>query len=343
MKILLIKLNHIGDTLLLTPSLVAIREKYPNCKIDVVVRKGCEGILKNNPFLDNIISIAAPEKKNRNFYTSIKDFIVILQKLTFQRYDYTFDLNNSDRARMINFLSLSKRKVVNSWHTNLQTSSKKYFYTDFIEYAWGKEHQVLKDYYTIQPVLKLSKNIPSLYINTDIETNIFNKLDIQKENYVVIHPTTRWTFKQWEISKWKKVISYLNSIKLKVIVTCGPDVEEIKYVKEILEHDSFNESTYGKTLLIETAKLIENAKIFIGVDTAAAHISAAVKTPSIILFGPTDEWSWYPWNVRHELALGECSCKINRKIICDKSKTLPCMGSISVELIQSKIKKLLDQ
>ena len=341
MKILIIKLNHIGDTLLITASLKAIKKSYPHCLIDVVVRKGCEGILLNNPDINNIVAIAAPERKNRNFLLSCKEIFHIFKKLFFKRYDYSFDLTNSDRARIINILSFSKRKVVNSWHTNIKKTFKRFFYTDFIEYAWGDKHQVLKDYNTIKSILELEDNVPNLCINTDFHTNILDTLKLKKNSYIVIHPTTRWKFKQWDIEKWKEITSYINILGLKVLFTCGPDKDEVEYIKNILVDDKKNTSTLGQTSLIELAKLIENAQLFIGVDTAASHISAAVGTPSVILFGPTDEWSWHPWKVEHKLILGNCTCKINRKITCDKTKILPCMNSISIEDVKININNLL--
>ncbi len=341
MKILLIKLNHIGDTLLLTPSIIAIKNKYPNVVIDLVIRKGCEGILENNIYINKIFAIAAPEKKNRTFFKSSKEAFYIIKKFLFQKYDYSFDLTNSDRARIINLVSFSKRRIVNSWHTNIKNSVKKYFYTDFVEYAWGKNHQVLKDYNTIKELLKLENKVPPLYINTNFKTDILGKFKLEKNSYIVIHPTTRWKFKQWDIEKWKEVAKYINSIGLHVLFSCGPDNDEINYVDRIITDDTKNSSTQGKTSLIELAKLIENAILFIGVDTAAAHISAAVNTTSIILFGPTDEWSWYPWKVKHKIILGNCTCKLNRNMICDKTKTLPCMDSISVQSVKKNIHDLL--
>lgn len=139
MKILLIKLNHIGDTLILTPTIKSIRNRYPKSIIHVMVRKSCEGVLEKNSDIDKIFTIASPEKSNRTLYTSVKDFLLIIKNFFMAKYDYTFDLSNSDRARFVNLISFSNRKVINSWHTNISKSLKKHFYTDFVNYAWGKK------------------------------------------------------------------------------------------------------------------------------------------------------------------------------------------------------------
>lgn len=204
-----------------------------------------------------------------------------------------------------------------------------------------KNHQVLKDYNTVSNIIELPEQIPSLQIDTGIKSSFYNQNNLENMPYIVIHATSRWSFKQWEIIKWKNVIKQINLLGYKTILTCGPNEIEIKYNKEILKNDILNISTFGSTSLRELAFIIKNAKLFIGVDTLASHISAAVQTPSVILFGPTDEWSWHPWKVEHKIILGNCTCKEKRKITCNKNKILPCMSSITEESVFAEINKLL--
>jgi heptosyltransferase-3 len=338
MKFLLVKLNHIGDTLIMTPTIKYIKENFPNSTIDVVVRKGCEGVLEDNEYIDNIITIARPEKNKRNLKDSFKEFLSLFKKVFFKRYDYAFDLSNSDRAKFIILLSLAKRRGINAWHANL--GLKKYLFTDFSYYAWGKNHQVYKDFRTVQDILKKEGEPGPLYINIkNIDKNILKTFKVKSGKYVVIHPTSRWSYKEWNIEKWREVIKFLKRKGLEILITCGPDIKEIEKVKKI-SNGLDVKITEGNTTLKELAFLIKHAKFFLGIDTAAMHIAAAVNTPVIALFGPSDEWSWYPWKVKYKLVLGNCSCKLTRKFICDKSKLLPCMDSIKIENVIQAIKDL---
>jgi heptosyltransferase-3 len=338
MKFLLVKLNHIGDTLIMTPTIKYIKENFPNSTIDVVVRKGCEGVLEDNEYIDNIITIARPEKNKRNLKDSFKEFLSLFKKVFFKRYDYAFDLSNSDRAKFIILLSFAKRRGINAWHAKL--GLKKYLFTDFSYYAWGKNHQVYKDFKTVQDILKKNGEPGHLYINIkNVNKNVLKRFEIESKKYIIIHPTSRWSYKEWQIDKWREVIKYLKNSNFEILITCGPDKKEIEKVKKIA--DGLNvKITEGKTTLRELAFLIKNAEFFIGVDTAAMHIAAAVQTPVIALFGPSDEWSWYPWKVKHKLVLGNCVCKLTRNFICDKSKLLPCMDSIKVDDVINAIKDL---
>ena len=66
MRLLFVKLKHIGDSLLLTPTLSAVRTMYPDSEIWVVVRRGCEAILRGCPAIDNLLTAAAPELSSRS-------------------------------------------------------------------------------------------------------------------------------------------------------------------------------------------------------------------------------------------------------------------------------------
>ena len=61
MRLLFVKLKHIGDALIMTPALMAARAAYPRAEIWVVVRQGCEGILAGCPAIDRVLTTAAPE------------------------------------------------------------------------------------------------------------------------------------------------------------------------------------------------------------------------------------------------------------------------------------------
>ncbi|WP_456457488.1 putative lipopolysaccharide heptosyltransferase III [Nitratifractor sp.] len=343
MKFLLVKLNHIGDTLIMTPTIHAIREAYPDARIDVVVRKGCEGILEGNPDIDNVFTIARPEKGKRSLPQGLKESLKLLSSVAFRRYDYAFDLSNSDRAKLIIALSFAKRRGINRWHAKL--GWKKYLFTDFSDYAWGKHHQVLKDFNTVKEILDFSLEPGPLRISTQAidALALKQRFALVEKPYIVIHPTSRWSFKEWEVSRWREVIDFLAKQGYEIIITCGPDPREIDTAETLAKGFSNVKLTRGKTTLRELGVLIENARLFIGVDTVAMHIAAAVDTPVVALFGPSSEWSWSPWQVPYRLVLGDCPCKISRKFTCDKSKLLPCMESIKTSEILQAVNDLMKE
>lgn len=344
MKFLLIKLNHIGDTLLMTPAIRFIKDKYPDAEIDVVVRRGCEAVLTGNPDISNLITVAGHER--RPAAEAAGEFFRNFKAIFNKGYDYAFDLSNSDRAKLWIFLSRARVRSINEWRAKL--GLKRHLFNSFTIFEWGPEHQVLRDFRAVADVLEPSAKPGGLYINTDVDVGaLVRKLPFLDGpgKYALIHPVSRWAFKEWLPKRWAEVADWLrNERGLRVIFSSGPDKAERERIGKILKlAGKGHHFTDGKISLRELAYLTEKASLFIGVDTVAMHIAAAVKAPTVALFGPSSEVSWGPWQCPHELVIGECSCKKTRKFICDKSRPYPCMEKISVDDVKDAVKKVLDE
>lgn len=344
MKILLIKLNHIGDALLLTPTIRFLRTRYPEMELDVVVRKGCEPVLEGNADITHLIGIASPERRRRSLMRSILEFIGAFRLMFCKRYDYAFDLSNSDRAKFWIFLSRARNRVMNDWEIRL--GWKGWVFNHFNRFAWGMEHMVLKDFRTVADLLEPDAVPGPLILNTAVDASTMEAaLPFlgSSTRFAVIHPTSRWKYKQWHLDRWSRVADWLKrECGLEVVFSCGPDGMEVDHIETILSAAvERHHTTRGRLSLRETAYLIQRGSIFLGVDTVAMHMAAAVQTPVVALFGPSSEWSWRPWQCRHEVVLGDCSCKLTRKFICDKSRIYPCMGKISVSAVQDAAQRLL--
>src|SRR6266496_3983286 len=100
MRLLFVKLKHIGDSLLLTPTLAAVRSTYPAAEIWVVVRKGCEGILQGCAAIDRLLTAAVPEPAKRSRLNWWHDFRTV-RELRRRRFDHAFELTDGDRGRWI--------------------------------------------------------------------------------------------------------------------------------------------------------------------------------------------------------------------------------------------------
>lgn len=344
MKILLAKLNHLGDTLLLTPTIRFLKERFPDAEIDALVRAGCEDMLRGNPDLHQILTIARPEKNQRKFSTSLAEFKRNASHLLLRRYDYAFDLSHSDRAKLWILLSGARIRGINDGYRSI--GWKKSLFNRVSYFEWGPQHQVLRDFRTVTDVLGVEANPGSLHFYPQATRSELIKLIPglrESKSYVVIHPASRWAFKQWLPERWAAVADHFHSkLGLQVVFSCGPAARETEMVQEILKQSQQPHlQTGGKLSLHQLGLLTQQARFFAGVDTVAMHLAAAVQTPVVALFGPSSEWSWHPWAVPHELALGPCSCKQTRQFICDKSKPYPCMQAITVaEVLQAADKVL---
>ena len=114
------------------------------------------------------------------------------------------------------------------------------------------------------------------------------------QNYVVLHPSQKFAYKMWRQEGWVELAQWLQQQGLRVVLTGGPDADERAYADAIAQQVSAV-NLAGDLLLAETAELVVHAKLFVGPDTAVTHIAAAVGTPTIALFGPSNPVKWGPW------------------------------------------------
>ncbi|MBG88477.1 MAG: putative lipopolysaccharide heptosyltransferase III [Verrucomicrobiales bacterium] len=344
MKILLAKLNHLGDTLLMTPTIRFLREKYPDARIDVLVRAGCEAMLSGNPDVSNVIPVARPEKAKRTLAAGLSEFTNTFAKLFLRRYDYAFDLSDSDRSKLWMLLSAAKVRGVNDAYETL--GNKRWMVNRISKFKWGREHQVLKDFQTVLDCTGLTGEVGPLRFYPQVDAgSISKKLPFVSDigNYTIVHPTSRWPFKQWLPERWAEIADTIRrNHKLKVVFSCGPDQREIDTVAEIFQHTKEEHfSTDGRINLNEFGWLLARAKLFLGVDTVAMHLAAAMQTPIVTLFGPSQEWSWRPWQAPNEIVFGDCPCKVAMVFKCDKTKVYPCMERITVNDVVAATGRML--
>jgi heptosyltransferase III len=341
---LLCKPGHIGDVLLLTPTIRFLRDRFPEARIDVVVRRGTEGVLDGNPDLSRLFLLPGSEDERGRGARRLRDTVRLVRGVVGQRYDYAFDFANSDRSRLWMLLAGAKERCAHNAYGELK--GKAHFYTFHSPFPWGPEHQALKDFRLVADALNVPGEPGPLVINTDLDAApIRQRFPFLAESgpWVVIHPTSRWPFKQWLPDRWAAVAACLaETWGLRVVLSCGPDPREGEHLDQILRHAARPYPCIrGQATLRELAWILRQARLFCGVDTVAMHIAAAARTPVVALFGPSSEWSWRPWQTTHELALGPCSCKATRRFVCDKSRPYPCMEAITTSDVVDRIGRLL--
>ncbi len=299
LRLLLVKLKHIGDALLLTATVSAIRTRYPNAEIWVVVRKGTEGILAGCPAIHRLLTVAPVDSDDRGFATFWRD-LKTWRRLRRQRFDYAFELTDGDRGRWLAGLSGARHRCVNTSHYPLGFFWRRRF-NHTSNSAWTEGHRVEKDFHAVGDFLPLEKEIPSLcFEKTQASTPDFIR---NLENYVVFHPGTRWVKKRWPKEYWIELGDALLKRGHGIVISCGPDAQERSFARELVDalDDDRVINVDGRCNWSGLAGMLYGARLFFGVDTAAMHLAAACQTPIVTFFAFSVVSQWRPWKVPHEL------------------------------------------
>ncbi|WON76422.1 putative lipopolysaccharide heptosyltransferase III [Serratia sp. UGAL515B_01] len=302
-RILVIKLRHFGDVLLTTPLLSTLRVNYPNAQIDVLVYKGTEAMLAGNQDVFQSYTVDR-NLKHQGFKEQFRGEKALWNRLRSAHYDLVVNLSDQWRAALYcRFLKPSfslgfRYSKRNNWlwqacHSLLVATDEH-----------QQQHTVLNNLDILAPLALPNQmtKVTQAYRQSDVdEIERLEQLH-HVTRFVLVQPTARWAFKTWSIAGFTEVINHLTARGETVVLTGGRAEDEIAMIAAIeaglsLPHQVINLA--GRLELPELAVLIDRAKLFIGVDSVPMHMAAALQTPSVVLFGPSNLEQWSPWQVPH--------------------------------------------
>lgn len=294
MKILFILLSGAGDVLMSTPLIKEIRKIYPKSQIDCLVMQGkiTRDLLSNNPSIDNILYFNFQKEgllRSMRFINSLR------------RVHYDLSIATYPQARLhysiITYLIHSRKRIGFNYETH-KFNLNKLFFTSLINEDFTS-HVVINNLNAIKlfkPDFKVSS--PHLVLRLS-ESDIKFSQDYRKKNnlinYVVMHAgsgsTKNFVLKRWPADRFAKLARRLHKgLGLKVVLAGGPDEKSLK--EEVIKLSRLKpqkEIFNLESNILETAAIIRHADVVISNDSVMTHVSSAVGTPIIALFGPT---SW---------------------------------------------------
>ncbi|WP_409160869.1 lipopolysaccharide core heptosyltransferase RfaQ [Pectobacterium sp. B2J-2] len=299
-RILVVKLRYHGDMLLTTPLISTLKANYPEAKIDVLLYQDTMPILSANP---EIYQLYGLKRKTGTLAEKIRNVTEVRHALKKNNYDLIVNLADQWPIALL-VKSLGGYSIALDRGNTLKGKIWRLFFDHCVPPIG--EHIVEQNLHLLTP-LKLStsnrRSQLSLHYRQEDAQNVFNKQpDLLTKKYVVIQPTTRQYYKYWDNDKFAQVIDHLKEKDLEVVLTCGPSEDDLNVVRDIHSQCTHKpDMTFaGKTSFLELAALIDNAVLYIGVDSAPMHMAAALNTPLVSLFGPTDYKLWRPWCDRYK-------------------------------------------
>jgi heptosyltransferase-3 len=297
MRVLFVKLKHIGDLLLLTPTLAAVKASVPRAEITVVARRGTEAILAGCPQVDRILTGPAPEASRRGSGQLTRSFRLV-RTLRAEHFDHVFELGDNDRGRWLSVLCGARERTTIGWNPRLGRIWRAKF-QHLPLFNWWVAHRVEKDFHTVAAVLPIGREPgPLIFDRTRWEA----PPNVPHSPYAVMHPATRWRQKEWPADHWIDVGRWLTHRGLEVVVSSGPAADEVAVADSIAHGIGGScRATGGKLSWPQLARLLGGAKLFAGVDTAAMHLAAACQVPTVGIFGPSIDWQWSPWKCPHKI------------------------------------------
>jgi predicted lipopolysaccharide heptosyltransferase III len=292
-NVLLIQLKRIGDLILTTPAIAALRERFPDASVSLVVSSAVKELLPAIGGIDKVFEV-------RGKTDDALDWIA----LSLGKFDYCLDFTRNDRSSFLTFLS-GARKRITSDHPQLRTKLRARSYNEFVEAPVGFLHTVDYHLALLKPlgIENASRTIRlELPEETVASANQLLREAGVTDDFVCFHPGSARAEKFWEASRWAEAIDHCaGETGMKCILTGGRSAIEqgqIAAIKAAAASKPIDLS--GKTNLLMLAALVRKARLLVTVDSAPMHFAAAWDTPQVVLFGPTNPFHWHP---RSEVAI----------------------------------------
>ncbi len=299
-SVLVIATRQIGDVLLTTPLIEAVRARWPDARIDVLGFPGTLGMLKSNPAINRFV-----ETQPRSGFRGARALIGQI----WRRYDLALVTDPGDRAHLLGWIAAPCRSGVIPVHG--RSNWLKLEVLDHVVQTdgdLGTTHVTVEKLSLIEPWLAagataVPKTVPRVVpppsspLPDDIEAAL-------QPGAVVIHAPSMWTYKQWPVAHFEELIRAFVDEGRQVVLTGSSgdrDQECIAPLRAIADAPRVLD-TSGRLDFNQLVTLFARAALYIGPDTSVSHLAAATGIPVIAIFGPTNPMRWAPWPAKAQAA-----------------------------------------
>jgi len=346
-NILLIQLGDIGDVVLTTPTIRAVKETYPDASVSILVRKPFGSLLS---FDHNIHEVVESEKYRGSLPHIVREYVAFARRLRQARYDLVIDLRTGDRGAIFSFLTGASVRIGRQgsknqfWH--------KIFFSRIIrnlKIAPPPVHPGADQSLRVIREIGIDTNnsTPRLFVAPTDRARAIELLTkagfAADHGMVTINPFSRWRYKEWDSAKWGEVIDRIWETYRLPTVLIGSQEEAVGCQEIVAERESRTFNLAGKTKLNELAAVISMSKLHLGVDSAAPHIAAALETPTVTIHGPTDWRAWRIVNDQHKIVSPVMDCLPCNMMGCEGSGNSKCLNELVAEPVICAATELLSK
>ena len=337
-KILIIRLDHIGDVIFSTVVPKNLKEHYKGAKITFLVSGWSKEIVLSNPNIDEVICYDAPwfDRNKRKVFEVVR-FIKIAMQLRKDKYDIGFDLRGDLRHIILMALGGVKFRIGYGITGGGFLLHKEVKYRESV-HSVERNLDLLKSMSINTPYREpefYSSDKDILFIK-----DFFHKQKILKESFlVVLHPFANYSSKNWLENRFTTLMDELYNEYNATIILVGSTKDRNGIEKLIEASNAPAINAAGLTSLGALFEIINHSNVFIGIDSGPSHIAALNKKPSVVLYSGTNKANeWVPVSKNTIIIQKEIPCHGCGKLNCQDNI---CMDLISVDDVLLGVKEVL--
>lgn len=331
-RILIIRLSSIGDIVLSSSFIRQVRKTYPAAHIDYLVKKEFAELVQYNPNLDNILLLDPVQ--------GLRGLKALRKQLHAVGYDYVFDIHNNYRSNYLHWglFKNAKSKIKKSYIKRALLVLLKFNLYNKIIPIPLRYLEVAKKAKVMDDQLGLE-----IFWPEDVERNIEAMIPKNLGNkFIILAPGAGFFTKTWPLDYFQKLMEMILKNRTESLILIGGKTDPVHYQDLLISQRVF--SFIAKLNLLESAALIKRARVVVSNDSGVMHLSAAVGTPVLAIFGSTvEELGFFPFRAKHLILQNQhlkCRpCSHIGKNHCPL-KHFKCMRDLTPEMAYEYLLKL---
>jgi heptosyltransferase-3 len=346
-RVLVTKLRHHGDVLLTTPAFASLKRQLPQAEVDVLILDETRDMLADNPHLHRIYTLKKTKALGGGL-AKLKYELAQLRELRANRYDLLLHLTETSRGATL------ARLIKPRWSVGMDGPWSNYFKRSFSHLylpLWGNRRHIVEQNLDALRTIGLYPDeadkhlvlVPGAAARTRLGT-LLAAAGMADKPYLLVHPGSRWAYKTWPAERVAALVRRLCAEGHRIVLTGAPDPAERHMADAILAslpagHRVLN--LVGQLNLRELAAAIDDARLMVGVDSVPMHMAAALQTPVVALFGPSNVNEWGPWRSPHRLVAADLPCRPCGLKGCANSGFSDCLASMPEATVHAAVQSLL--
>lgn len=332
LKILVIKFKYLGDVVLATPALRALREKWPGADLHVLVAQEAAPLLEHIPWISKVW--AYPRRRGR---AQIREVWPLLRRLRAERFDRTVDLAGNDRGALTSLLCAAPRRL--GVIAPLGFFGRRFCYNETIPEAHLDQHESKRDAHVLGAWGVGPPSRWDLEVHPDPQA-VEAVRGLLPPSGIICHITTSQTKKEWPIQHWFALRELAAQRNHSLYFTAGPSPREQALLEDLRKLGVLARQCGPAGLsLPQLIALFSLARLVVSVDTAPLHVAAGLGLATISLFGSSRALQFAPLGPIHRvLTAKSCQCSVDARVC---SAPVPCLTTLRPGEVWSAIEAQL--
>ncbi|HSE19770.1 MAG TPA: glycosyltransferase family 9 protein [Pyrinomonadaceae bacterium] len=333
-KVLLVRLRSIGDTVLATPSLLALKRFLPNVTVDILVEDWVAPLLNNHPHVDNVIVL------ERN---GLMARARVARELRAANYDVVYNLHGGTTATFLTRATGARHRVGFKSYQYAQLHNHQ-APSPLLLWEQQKTHSVEQQLallgWTGVPVTDRPRTQLGISQEaTETVNRLLHESGLSDQRLALIHPAAAFATKQWAVEHFARVADFVSERGFAPVAIAAPNEKAL--LEKLCSAANVKITTFDLSLPEVTA-LAARSKLFTGNDSGIAHIAAAVGTPAVVIFGSSNIAHWRPWNsAPAEVVFEEMPCQPCHGYFCEQFDQPECILRVPVTRVTAAIDRIL--